>query len=294
MTGWKINHEWVDVFPLELWGIFQPVMVRFSGVWPFAEPPPKKMVPISSSKWHDLNMNIPTKKHLLFVWAFFSQLHRKTTGTNTHWTNVTFAFEVDRSEPLRQKVHTHLDVSENSGTPKSSILIGFSIINHPFWGTPIFGNTHLRGIFFFVLGELTTRDPRKNVSWKRWRRGSQLHQDQEITKRTNDTRRLKDPKLGASKVLNTESSSYCKKPYLVEGKHFFFWKPVNKPEKDAVTMQFWHPLGMFVAPGRWWNSVSPKKIPVVPDASNKKHLLRSSHRLKSHHWSSALKAFESQ
>ena len=34
-------------------------------------------------------------------------------------------------------------VSENSGTPKSSILIGFSIINHPFWGTPIFGNTHI-------------------------------------------------------------------------------------------------------------------------------------------------------
>ena len=26
--------------------------------------------------------------------------------------------------------------------PKSSILIGFSIINHPFWDTPIFGNTH--------------------------------------------------------------------------------------------------------------------------------------------------------
>ena len=38
---------------------------------------------------------------------------------------------------------SYLDVSENSGTPKSSILIGFSIINHPFWGTPIFGNTHL-------------------------------------------------------------------------------------------------------------------------------------------------------
>ena len=37
----------------------------------------------------------------------------------------------------------HLGVSKNCGTPKSSILIGFSIINHPFWGTPIFGNTHL-------------------------------------------------------------------------------------------------------------------------------------------------------
>ena len=27
--------------------------------------------------------------------------------------------------------------------PKSSILIGFSIINHPFWGISIFGNTHI-------------------------------------------------------------------------------------------------------------------------------------------------------
>ena len=36
-----------------------------------------------------------------------------------------------------------MDVSENRGTPKSSILKEFSIINHPFWGTPIFGNTHI-------------------------------------------------------------------------------------------------------------------------------------------------------
>ena len=39
--------------------------------------------------------------------------------------------------------NVNMDVSENSGTPKSSLLIGFSIINHPFWGTPIFGNTHI-------------------------------------------------------------------------------------------------------------------------------------------------------
>ena len=36
-----------------------------------------------------------------------------------------------------------MGVSKNNGTPKSSILIGFSIINHPFWGTIIFGNTHV-------------------------------------------------------------------------------------------------------------------------------------------------------
>ena len=27
--------------------------------------------------------------------------------------------------------------------PNHPILIGFSIINHPFWGTPIFGNIHI-------------------------------------------------------------------------------------------------------------------------------------------------------
>ena len=34
-------------------------------------------------------------------------------------------------------------VSNNRDTPKSSILIGFCIINHPFSGTPIFGNTQV-------------------------------------------------------------------------------------------------------------------------------------------------------
>ena len=31
-------------------------------------------------------------------------------------------------------VHQNMGVSKNRGTPKSSILIGFSILNHPFWG----------------------------------------------------------------------------------------------------------------------------------------------------------------
>ena len=29
----------------------------------------------------------------------------------------------------------YMGVSKQNGTPKSSILIGFFIINHPFWGT---------------------------------------------------------------------------------------------------------------------------------------------------------------
>ena len=50
-----------------------------------------------------------------------------------------------------------MDVSEDSGTPKSSILIGFSIINHPFWGTTIFGNTQIGP---------------KTPSWQIWHRNT--------------------------------------------------------------------------------------------------------------------------
>ena len=36
-----------------------------------------------------------------------------------------------------------MGVSENSGTLKSSIFMVIFIINHPFWGTSIFGNTRM-------------------------------------------------------------------------------------------------------------------------------------------------------
>ena len=45
-------------------------------------------------------------------------------------------------------------VSENSGfSPQIIHLeIGFSIINHPFWGTSIFGNTHIYIYTWNLLG----------------------------------------------------------------------------------------------------------------------------------------------
>ena len=36
-----------------------------------------------------------------------------------------------------------VEVSINGGTPQSSILIVFSLINHLFWGTPMNGNPHM-------------------------------------------------------------------------------------------------------------------------------------------------------
>ena len=43
--------------------------------------------------------------------------------------------------------------------PNHPFLIGYSIINHPFWGTPIFGNTHMvasSGIIILPVPSLVT------------------------------------------------------------------------------------------------------------------------------------------
>ena len=53
-------------------------------------------------------------------------------------------------DPSASETALYMGVSKNRGTPKSSILIGFSIINHPFWGTrvPLFLETPIFGFCF--------------------------------------------------------------------------------------------------------------------------------------------------
>ena len=50
----------------------------------------------------------------------------------------------------------YMGVSENGGTPKSSNLIGFSNINHPFWGITFFGNTHIYNMFIIKIVYICT------------------------------------------------------------------------------------------------------------------------------------------
>ena len=66
-----------------------------------------------------------------------------------------------------------MGVSKNSGTPKSSMLIGFSIINHPFWDTPLL-ETPVYSLFFFFFGFAAifdnhvakrTNGPRLSTTW---------------------------------------------------------------------------------------------------------------------------------
>ena len=52
-----------------------------------------------------------------------------------------------------------MDVSKNRGTPTSSILIGFSIKNHPFWGTIICGNTHIKEAMLLNVAARMWQDP---------------------------------------------------------------------------------------------------------------------------------------
>ena len=64
----------------------------------------------------------------------------------------------------------HITVSINNGTPKSSILIGCSIINHPFSGTTIFGNTHINFGSFTLADMISNSWRTKNERLGLWRK----------------------------------------------------------------------------------------------------------------------------
>ena len=71
------------------------------------------------------------------------------TNSESPWKKMILLVQMIHEFPFK------MGVSKNNGTPKSSILIGFSIINHPFWGTPIFGNNQMVGHFILRWGKPT-------------------------------------------------------------------------------------------------------------------------------------------
>ena len=56
-----------------------------------------------------------------------------------------------------------MGVSEMVVPPNHPFLIGISILNHPFWGTTIFGNIHI----FQMDGSITVEQPRRLSIWSR-------------------------------------------------------------------------------------------------------------------------------
>ena len=83
------------------------------------------------AKWHQIHTfsPFPPIAHLLLAVATLqlSQLLHQS-GSAAHQPSPR------RCEPAETPEKGDVGVSKSSGTPKSSILIGFSLINHPFWG----------------------------------------------------------------------------------------------------------------------------------------------------------------
>ena len=50
--------------------------------------------------------------------------------------------------------YAYMEVSIKGGTPKSSILVGFSITNYPLESAPIYGTHHMAPISFFSTKKL--------------------------------------------------------------------------------------------------------------------------------------------
>ena len=117
-----------------------------------------------------------------------------------------------------------MGVSKNNGTPKSSVLIGFSIINHPFWDTPIFGNIM------------------KHPYWSRWKvfsfsfdpwphfGSNQLKTSMVLRLSRNRTRATNIPPFRVSKLKFQCRAS----PTSYNATTMRFWEPHNYP--PCVTM----------------------------------------------------------
>ena len=103
--------------------------------------------------------------HPFLVWSvqLTAWLGKVGSGTlsNFHASNLP-------SSETNNKSSEQLGVSENNGTPKSSILIGFSIINHPFWGTSVFGNPQLELVCFAAWVLRVTWSNMWTTSFQEW------------------------------------------------------------------------------------------------------------------------------
>ena len=122
------------------------------------------IIPEGSGRFcsHGLDVN--------FIFRPFKRRKTPSTKVQRLWINEQLNHRIPNS--------IYMGVSKNSGTPKSSILIGFSIIYHPFWGTTIFGNTHMNLIISYDTAFTNAEQPsdfppeHQRETWESWSRKS--------------------------------------------------------------------------------------------------------------------------
>ena len=63
--------------------------------------------------------------------------HHEPGSASQHWDSILIC-------PVKlRSCHFYVKVAWNRGNPKSSILVGFHILNHPFWGSPFVEPPHV-------------------------------------------------------------------------------------------------------------------------------------------------------
>ena len=102
----------------------------------------------SGSSWSQLALDSQTRQVRLFLPCWhdvkFSTMfwfeEKRKIGSPIWKINKALRLSTSLRKKNRLKGNAsspnHLDISKNSGTPKSTSLTGFSIINHPFWCFP--------------------------------------------------------------------------------------------------------------------------------------------------------------
>ena len=159
-----------------------------------------------------------------------------------------------------------MDVSENRGIPKSSILIGFSIINHPFWGYHYFWKHPYNAIsaylYICVHGGLRTHPPLPGAMVDSTR--SLTIQTSTFTNQTPTS--WKQLKYGFGSSLKTKET--CKTQTISGLYHSILCRPLDGFYRNRIFLQIQLADPFFFPPcffdPRWqnpWNYVGGDKGP---------------------------------
>ena len=90
----------------------------------------------SKSNYYANNQSYPKQRESLF--NRYSHVHIQRLVTSIIYIYIQIQKCLKKYRIFSLCLYIYMGVSKNRGTPKSSILIGFSFINHPFWWFPYF------------------------------------------------------------------------------------------------------------------------------------------------------------
>ena len=88
---------------------------------------------------HDVVRNLPWRgavHDLVQHASIHSGLLRTGASPSETW-------HMNNKRLVNKYLLSNIEVSQNRGTPESSVWDGFSIINQPFWGSPVDGNPYI-------------------------------------------------------------------------------------------------------------------------------------------------------